>query len=234
MTPYTFYVWGVLAVTLPSLWCALRVVPRGATADRVVKRCARLLLRACGCRLEVCGLRHLEDAVPAILVANHTSYLDAVVLLAALPIRYRFVVNHHAASWPFIGLAVRRSGHLIVDRASRAGRQACVRAMLQTVRDGLSLVVFPEGTIHPDGDDLLPFRPGAFQIAVRLGRPVVPVTLGGTRDVFQSIRRIRRGRLDVEIHPPITPADTGRREVARMRDDARRAIRRSVTEARAS
>ncbi len=229
MTFYTAYVWGVLFVTLPALWVVLLIVPRGRIADRVVKFAARAVLRLCGCPLRVRGLAHLKQSTSAVIVANHSSYLDALVLLAALPDRYRFVANHHAAAWPVIGLAIRRSGHLVVNRERLADRHACARAMLQTLRDGTSVVVFPEGTI--DRGALLPFRSGAFRIARDVGRPVLPVALSGTRHVLPGGPWLfRRGPLDVTIGEPIAPAEGGRRAIARVRDDARRAISVGIAE----
>jgi 1-acyl-sn-glycerol-3-phosphate acyltransferase len=118
-----------------------------------------------------------------VLVANHASCVDSVMLMAALPVDYRFVVNHHLASYPFFGLAIRKSRYLIVDRTQAAARRACALQMIDTLRQGTSLLVFPEGTRHR-GSGLLPFRPGAFRAAVEVGRPVIPITLAGTRDIW--------------------------------------------------
>jgi 1-acyl-sn-glycerol-3-phosphate acyltransferase len=230
VTFFTVYVWGVLFVTLPVLWVVLLIVPRGRAAHRVVTFAARAVLRVCGCPLRVRGLAHLERSSPAVIVANHSSYLDALVLLAALPVSYRFVANHRAAAWPVIGLAIRRAGHLVVNRERLADRHACARAMLQTLRDGISVVVFPQGTI--DHGDLLPFRSGAFRIAMEVGRPVVPIALSGTRHVLPGGPGLfRRGPLHVSIREPIAAAESGRRAIARARDDAQRAISIGIAEA---
>ena len=93
------------------------------------------------------------------LVANHSSYLDSLALVAAIPRDCRFVANHLAATRPLLGLIIRKSGHLVVDRASRQSRAACARAMIALLQDGTSLVLFPEGTL---GQDVLPFHAGGF------------------------------------------------------------------------
>ena len=111
------------------------------------------------------------------LVANHSSYLDSVVLAAAIPRDCRFVANHMAATRPLLGLIIRKSGHLLVDRESRRSRAACARAMIELLQDGTSLVLFPEGTRA--GRDVLPFRAGAFRAAFRTGRPVIPIAISG-------------------------------------------------------
>jgi 1-acyl-sn-glycerol-3-phosphate acyltransferase len=227
---FTAYVWGLLLLTLPPLWVALSVLPDGRLPDRLLRWCARLVIRLSRCRLRVRGIERLQRCGPAMLVANHASYLDSLVLMAAIPVDYRFVVNHRAVTWPLIGLAIRKVGHLVVDRTNLTGRRACALAMRETLRQGMSVLVFPEGTIHRNGD-LLPFRPGAFRIAVEVGRPVVPISLRGTRHVLPDGPRVfRRGSLDVTIHEPVEPVENRRQEAIRLRDCARREIVRGVSE----
>ncbi|MGH9175802.1 MAG: lysophospholipid acyltransferase family protein, partial [Vicinamibacterales bacterium] len=161
---FTVYVWGLLLLTLPPVWAALCVLPPGPFPHRLVKAWARLVIRLSGCRLRVRGIERLQDRGSALLVANHASYLDSVVLMAAIPVDFRFVANSHAVTWPLIGLAIRKVGHLVVDRARLAARHACARAMIETLRQGTSILVFPEGTIQRNGG-LLPFQPGAFHVA---------------------------------------------------------------------
>lgn len=221
---FTAYVWGLLLLTLPPLWVALWVLPRGRLPDRLLKWCARLVIRLSTCRLRIQGIEHLQRCGAAMLVANHASYLDSVVLMAAIPVDYRFVVNHRALRLPLIGLAIRKVGHLVVDRTRLAGRHACALAMRETIRQGMSVMVFPEGTIHRKGEPLA-FRPGAFRIAVDVGRPVVPISLRGTCDVLPGRPWLfRRGCLHVIVHEPIQPVDNSRQEMVRLRESARRQI----------
>jgi len=223
---FTIYLWAWLVVTLVPLWVLLLVWPQGRPSARLLRGWARLIFRLAGCPLRVRGIDHLLAGEPAVVVANHASYLDSVVLMAALPIDYRFVVNHRAARWPLIGLAVRKAGHLVVERERLADRRACAMRMLDTLRRGTSVVVFPEGTIQRDGT-LRPFQRGVFHIAVDSGRPVVPVTLRGTSHVMPGgVWPFRRGTLDVVVHEPIASADDHRREITRLRDQARQAVAR--------
>lgn len=218
---FTAYVLVLILLTFPPLWAALLVLPRGRLPARLLGRCARLVIRVSGCRLRVRGLDRLRRLSPAVLVANHASYVDSVMLMAALPVDYRFVVNHHLASYPFFGLAIRKSRYLIVDRTQAAARRACALQMIDTLRQGTSLLVFPEGTRHR-GPGLLPFRPGAFRAAVEVGRPVIPITLAGTRNIWPyNAWVLQRGVVEVVIHEAIEPAGKGRREIVRVRDQAR-------------
>lgn len=227
-TLYTAYIWVVLLVTLPPLWVVLAMLPLGRLPDRLLKSYARLIIRLSGCPLCVQGIEHLERSGAALLVANHSSYIDSFVLMAAIPSDYRFVVNHRAVTWPLVGLAIRKVGHLIVDRTRLSGRYACALAMQDTLRKGMSILVFPEGTIHRNSE-LLPFRSGAFHVAVDVGRPVLPISLRGTSHVLpEGPWLFRRGCLDVVIHEPIAPAESGRGETFRLRDRARDEIARTL------
>ncbi len=225
---FTAYIAGLLLVIIPPLWMALLVLPRGRLPDRLLRRSARIAILLSGCRLRVRGLEHLEACGSAVLVANHGSYLDSVVLMAAVPIDYLFVVNHRAAAWPFVGLAIRAVGHLVVDRTSGADRRACTRAMLDTLRQGRSLLVFPEGTTHRNSR-LLPFQPGAFRTAIAAGRPVIPITLRGTDDIWpRDSWTLRRGYLDVTIHDQISSADQGRRAILHLSEKVREQMQHEV------
>lgn len=145
---FTVYVALLLLLTLPLLWAALLVLAQGPRPARLISRGARLVMYASGCRLCVNDIERLRDCGTAVLVANHASYLDAIILMAALPAGYRFVVNHRLAASPLFGLAIRKAGHLVVDRTQAAARRACALAMIETLRTGTSLLVFPEGARH--------------------------------------------------------------------------------------
>lgn len=231
---FTAYVWLLLVATLTPLWLLLALLPRGHAAEGAVAFWARLILRLSGCHLDVRGIERLQKAEPAVVVVNHASYLDAVALMAALPRPFRFVVNHHAAGWPLVGLAIRKVRHLVVDRGRLADRRACALAMIDTLRQGTTVVVFPEGTFNRDGR-LLPFQPGAFRVAAETGRPVVPMTLHGTRRVLErGLGRLRRGPIVLTVGVPLAAESTDRHDVSRLRDRARDEIATRLAEARAS
>ena len=153
------------------------------------------------------------------LVANHSSYLDSVVLVAAIPRDCRFVANHLAATRPLIGLIIRKAGHLVVDRGSRRSRAACARAMMELLRDGTSLLLFPEGTRA--GSEILPFHTGAFRAAVKTGRPVIPIAISGTRRIWpRRIRLLRQNAIVVRVLPAIHADVQTYDSAARLRDAA--------------
>ena len=220
----------VLLVTAPSLWLLVLTLPARAV-DPVVRGWCRLVLTLIGARLRVEGSDRLPAAGAVVFAANHSSYLDAVVLFAALPRDFRFVGKRELDTWPLVGAVVRRVGHLTVERADPLRSVADAERVSAAIRVGTSLVFFPEGTFL-EGSRLLPFRLGAFKAAAEAGCPVVPVAIRGTRAMLPAgVWLPRSGRITVAIGTPIAPRQTDWREIVRLRDATRAQLGRDIGEA---
>lgn len=180
----------------------------------------RLALLGIGVPIRVQGREHLPTR-PCIAVANHASYVDGIVLTAALPASFTFVVQDGAAQWPVVGLVIRRMGVSFVNRSSAREGAAQTRTLIRRVQqDGESLAIFAEGTFLPE-PGLLPFKKGAFLIAARAGVPVLPVGIRGTRRFYGGHRKLPRwSAIDVEICPAIPASD----DPNVLRDTARLAV----------
>ena len=186
----------------------------------------RLGLALVGVPIRVRGREHLPP-MPCVAVANHASYVDGIVLTSALPANFTFVVQDGAASWPFVGLVIRRMGVSFVNRSSAREGAAQTRNLIRRVSDGESLAIFAEGTFKAE-PGLLPFKKGAFLIAARAGVPVLPIGIRGTRRFFGENRRLPRWSvIDIELRPVIPASadaqvllDAARREVAAVCGEA--------------
>jgi 1-acyl-sn-glycerol-3-phosphate acyltransferase len=164
------------------------------------------------------------------IVANHASYIDTIVLMAALPSDVRFIAKRALAGYPLLGTVLRRAEHITIEKADFSQQLAGADQITQALGRGLSIAVFPEGTFFRPAR-LLPFRLGAFRAAVEAGRAVVPVSLLGTRDVLpDGTWLFRRSPLSVVIGAPLVPAGTGWPEFVRLRDLARAEIAAHVGE----
>ncbi|OGL12025.1 MAG: hypothetical protein A3I17_09230 [Candidatus Rokubacteria bacterium RIFCSPLOWO2_02_FULL_72_37] len=231
---YGAWVWGFVGIAFALLWALVLVLPGGRPVDRAVRRWCRLVLAIVRCPLRVEGLEHLRGLGPAILAANHSSYLDTLALLAALPpgLRCVFVAKRELAATPLVGMVIRKVGHLTVDRVDLSRGVADAERVTEALRAGTSLLFFPEGTfLRSQG--LLPFKLGAFKAAVDVGCPVVPITLSGTRAILPAYSWLpRRGPIVVTIGAPIVPAGRAWREMVRLRDTVRDAIARTSGEGR--
>jgi 1-acyl-sn-glycerol-3-phosphate acyltransferase len=204
------------------------IVPGLSLRRRLISALARLGLMVLGLRIDVRGLGHLPDA-SCIVVANHASYLDGVVLQGVLPPRFSFVIKREAAAFPVAGLLLRRIGSEFVDRGSRGGRQADARRVVRNAEAGHSLAFFPEGTFTA-APGLRRFHLGAFVAAARAHQPVVPIVIRGTRRSMPSGHAVpRAGRIEVELLEPIMPTND-RNAAEILRGEARRRMAARIDE----
>jgi len=184
---------GVLILILPIPWQGLR--------RRMVRRAARLALWCGGMRVGVQQAGQLPTT-PCVVVANHASYLDGIVLFAALPPVFGFVIKREMSRVPLANLLLRRIGSHFVDRggAQRSARDA--RKLFRRAQAGGAMAFFPEGTFRRE-PGLARFRSGAFVVAANAQLPIVPVAIRGTRGALPAGARLPRpGRIEVELAPP--------------------------------
>ena len=208
----------LLLVVIASV--AALVVPRLAWRRSLTHRLARIALAILSLRVTTTGLENLPEG-SCVVVANHTSYVDGVLLTAILPPRFSFVIKREAADMPFVGLLLRRIGSEFVDRNDHGGRQRGARRLIKRAEQGHSLVFFPEGTFD-EQVGLKRFHVGAFIAAVRGGIPVVPTIIHGARSAMPAnALLVRPGRVTVEFLAPL-PADGLKPDA--LRETARRLI----------
>ena len=215
-------------MTLALAWLGVVVVPGGRRARwRRGRGLARAALRALGIRLRVSGASHLEGAGPCVLVANHASYLDGPVLFAALPAPVGYVVKGELEANRFLAPLLRALGAEFVHRLDHERSVADVAALTDRLKRGDTLGFFPEGTLHRM-PGLLPFRLGAFSVAVAGEASVVPVTMVGSRSALRDGQWIPRpGTISVRIGSPIAPADPSAGEASGESGRESRAPRRA-------
>jgi 1-acyl-sn-glycerol-3-phosphate acyltransferase len=198
----------------------------------IVHYTARTILWMTACPVVVEGLEHLPDG-PCVVVANHASYADGVVMQAALPPRFAYMVKREMASVPLASFLLKRVGTHFVDRRDPKGGAADARRVQRAAATGAAIAAFPEGTFdeHPGVGR---FLGGAFAAAAKAGLPVVPAAINGARSLLPSNRLLPRpSRLHVRILPPIVPpAEADRAAIHALRDAARDAIVAHVNEPR--
>jgi len=221
--------WGVWAwtslvlVVLPA-WLLIAATRHPPRARAIARAAARLLFALWGTTPRVEGAERLAREPNAVVVSNHASYLDGVLLSAALPPRIAFVAKRELAPQLFAGTLLARLGSVFVERVDVARSVEDHQSIEARAREGSFPLVFPEGTQRRD-PGLLPFRMGAFVTAVRAGCAVVPVVMRGTRNVLpDGIWLPRPGRLEVLVCEPIRPDGTDWHAAIRLRDRARAAI----------
>jgi 1-acyl-sn-glycerol-3-phosphate acyltransferase len=164
------------------------------------------------------------------VVANHTSYLDGLILIAALPPRFGFVIKREMDRVPIASLLLRRIGSEFVDRANRHRGAVDARRVLRRVSAGDSIVFFPEGTFAKE-PGLLRFHTGAFATAVRAGCPVVPVVIRGARTALAWNRIVpTRTTIEVTVLAPLRAEPGAHDAAAALREEARRRMLKALGE----
>jgi len=197
----------------------------------VGRNVARLFLKLSGIPLVVRGLENLPQAKAAVLAVNHTSYLDAVVLLSLLDYRgYAFVAKREFEGNFWMRTLLSGFGTQFVERFDVAKSAAQANELTEAAKRGKSLIAFPEGMLKR-ATGLLPFRTGAFQAAAQAGIAVVPVALRGVRSVLRDgTWYLRRSPVAVTVGEPIAPQGDDWNAAVRLRDRVRAEILRHCGE----
>ena len=219
---YSGYVYSLSLITIIPVWLSMFVLSRHY-AGIACRYWARGILWLIGCPCVVKGVKQ-EASLPLIYVANHSSFIDSVVLMAVLPSECVFVGKKELLSTPIIGTFMRKLAYISVDRTDLMQSLSDTQSIQNRIREGRSIVIFPEGTFtYASG--LRPFKLGAFKVAVETSTPICPVALKGTRQVLRSGSNLfRPGIIQVYISAPITPESQEWSEVIRLRDRARHEI----------
>ena len=142
--------------------------------------------------LKVEGLENIQSGRHYVIVANHQSMLDILLVLAGIPVHYKFMAKKELFVWPFIGWHMALAGYIPIDREDPEGRKKAFMAAQRVLAEGVSVLFFPEGTRSPDGE-IRPFKMGAFKAAKEAGVPVLPIVVNGTWDaVPKNSWKLRR------------------------------------------
>ena len=192
---------------------------------------ANTFLRLTRLPLVVHGLEHIPASGPFVMAVNHASYLDGLILLAALPERgYRFAAKRELSQSLLPRLFLQAIGTDFVERTDvRQGVEDATR-LAESARAGRAPIFFAEGTFTRSAG-LLPFRMGAFVVAAQTGVPLVPVTIRGARSVLRDGSWFaRRGAIVVSIAPPLIPQGSDWNAAVALRDSARAEILRRCGE----
>src|SRR5579872_2433769 len=225
---YGCYAIAVFALMLLPAWLFVLISPSRRSAARVTTAALRAYLKMAGWRVRVDGRENLQENVPRMLVANHTSYADIVVLMAALGTDYHFVAKAEVMSMPFFGTFLRKLGHFSFHREDPQERLHQAEQIESALRRGESVFVFPEGTFTAQSG-VRPFHLGAFKAAIAAQREIVPIALDGTRRALRDGTWLpRRGHITITICPPIAPPPSSEdwQQIVRVRDSAREIIAR--------
>ncbi|MGB6546836.1 MAG: AMP-binding protein [Candidatus Acidiferrales bacterium] len=232
---YGVYAAVVFGMIMVPAWVIVLPVRNRKFVAGVAVGFLRLCFLLIGSPIRVSGRReHLAVPGGYVLVSNHASYMDVLVLMAGLGTDFHIVSKSEVRKMPVIGTFLHKLDHFWFDRGDSQARLRQAGQIEQALREGESVYVFPEGTFTPQVG-VRPFQLGAFQAAVRAGHAVVPIALCGTRRFLRDDTYLPRPtRLEIRVGPPIQPHPTEAalswQEILRLRDTARDWIAREAGE----
>lgn len=177
---------------------------RGHFAHRCARAWSWLILKTTGVRVTIEGLDRITPGTTYVFVSNHQSIYDTPVVFASLPYQLRIIAKEALARFPVLGWHLTRGGHLFADRR-HPDHDGILKRWRALVSDGLSLIIYAEGTRSRDGR-VARFKAGSFLLAIQAGLPIVPLAVIGTRQVMPK-GRLRTEPADVTliVHAPIQP-----------------------------
>lgn len=204
----TIFVWTCIVLATLLLGVITLIAYLFDRKGRIGHHCARLwgriALLANGVRVKVEGLENIKGKGPFIFMSNHQGSYDIFALLGHLPFQFKWLVKKELFSIPFFGWAMGAAGYISIDR--QGTREATVESMnraAQRIRDGMSVVIFPEGSRSPDGA-IQPFKKGGFILAIKSKVPIIPISLAGSREIMAKDRLTHSsGEIRIRVGDPI-------------------------------
>ena len=223
--PVANLLWYFYTVVMATISLVVSPFDRtGAMQHWCARWWCRLIAWTIGARISVRGAENLEPAGTYVYMANHCSLVDIPAMFAYLPYQFRIMAKKELFYVPFMGWHLWTAGNFPVDRGDPRKTARSLRNVVEGVRNGKSLAVFPEGTRSTDGK-LQEFKPGSFKIAVRAGVPVVPVAIRGTHEILPKHSLVPRpGKVEVIIGKPVCTRDSSEKDVRILMETVHRAI----------
>jgi len=216
----TYYPW--------TLFVLLAALPISLFGENVVHRWGmvwgRSALLLAGLKVNVQGAENIPAGRSAVYIVNHQSNFDIPILYAGLPLQFRWMAKKELFDIPLFGLAMHRCGYIPIDRSDRRKAMHSMNEASKQIRDGASVIVFPEGTRTTDGH-LQEFKKGGFLIAIKAQAPVIPIAIKGSFEVMsKNSLRIHSGTISMKIFPAIETSGMKNADIQQLMSLARQPI----------
>jgi 1-acyl-sn-glycerol-3-phosphate acyltransferase len=198
----------IATIILGSVNLAVSLFDKGGRKQVAIARFwSKVLLKIAGVKMSVEGVDKIDRNRGYVFVSNHVSFMDTPVVLAHIPVQFRFLAKKGLFSIPFLGYHLKRAGHLPVPRDNPRDAAKTMHESARIIRErGISVLIFPEGGRSLQG--LKPFKEGAAYIAIKAGVPVVPIALIGTLQVLpMHSLNVRPGHVTLRVGDPIPTAN---------------------------
>jgi 1-acyl-sn-glycerol-3-phosphate acyltransferase len=212
----TVFVWSCIVIATLALGFLAFITYPFDRKGRVVHRYARLwgktALLANRVKVKIEGVEHLNGKGPYIFMSNHQGSYDIFALLGHLPYQFKWLAKKELFSIPFFGWTMTAAGYIRIDREGTRETVEAMNDAAQKIRDGMSVVIFPEGSRSPDGS-IQSFKKGGFTLAIKSGVPIVPIAISGSRDIMPKDKlTAASGEIRIRMDHPIKTENSSLKE----------------------
>ena len=203
----TIFVWSCIVLATLILGVFVLLVYPVDRKGRMGHRCARLwgkiALLANQVRVKVEGLEKIKGEGPFIFMSNHQGSYDIFALLGYLPFHFKWLAKKELFAIPFFGWTMSAAGYIRLDRQGTRETVEAMNQAAQRIREGMSVVIFPEGSRSPNGS-IQPFKKGGFTLALKSKVPIIPISIAGSREIMPKDRLTASpGEIRIRIGDPI-------------------------------
>ena len=175
-----------LSILLGTLSVLVRLIDHSGKTSHSVNSCwAFWICKACGVKVKLLGLEHVDMQQSQLFVANHQSFFDIFALAGFLPVQLRWIAKANLFLVPFVGWAMTAANYVKVRRGNRKQSLKAFNDALDRIKNGFSAVIFPEGTRSKDGT-ISEFKKGSHLLAIRSKVPIVPTVIIGTGKIMRK------------------------------------------------
>ncbi len=213
--------WGSITI-LASFLSKTRVIPH-----KIARLWGQSILLASGIKVAVNGLSNIHPGKSYIYMPNHKSNFDIPVLMDALPGQFRWLAKVELFKIPLFGYAMKRAGCISINRSDRESAVASLNQAARIIKQGVSVLIFPEGT-RSSNNSILPFKKGGFVLAIETQVPIVPVVIHGTGAIMPKKQiRIQPQEVVVELAAPIQTAKYSKKTMSDLMEKVHKLMRNS-------
>ena len=198
--------------------------PKGRLGHHCAKLWGKVCLLANGVHLEMEGLEHLHKEGPYVFMSNHQGSYDIFSLLGYLPFQFKWLVKKELFLIPVLGWGMAAVGYISIDRAGTRETVEAMNKAARKIREGMSVVIFPEGSRSPDGS-IQPFKKGGFTLAVKSKVPIVPIAIAGSREINPKDKMtVSPGNIRIRIGQPIETEHCSMKDRMSLMENVREAM----------
>jgi 1-acyl-sn-glycerol-3-phosphate acyltransferase len=219
-----------IAIVAPPLIVLFLIFKKEGVIFKPVRFFVRLGLGLVGVKVKVSGLEHLDPNQAYILTPNHQSFIEVPLFVTYLDRYPAYLAKKEVFKYPIFGYGIGLLKVVPVDRSNSPAAVESAKQATENIRRGKSYMVYPEGTRSKDGK-LLPFKKGAFMMAIDAGVPVVPVTVSGATKIMPKGEfNVFPSTVRIIVHPPLSTTGYSRDNVAELMQKTREMIYSALSE----